>query len=82
MHGSELSMNIGDVVVEVDPKYFRPTEVDILLGDPSKAMEKLCWKPKIAFKELVREMVSADIEEAQKDMLCRKEGFKAFNYHE
>jgi len=80
--GSELSMNIGDVVVEVDPKYFRPTEVDILLGDPSKAMEKLGWKPKIAFRELVREMVSADIEEAQKDMLCRKEGFKAFNYHE
>jgi len=80
--GSELSMNIGDVVVEVDPKYFRPTEVDILLGDPSKAMEKLCWKPKITFRELVREMVSADIEEAQKDMLCRKEGFKAFNYHE
>jgi len=76
MQGSALSVTIGDVVVEVDPRYFRPTEVDILLGDPSKAEEKLGWKPKIAFSELVREMVSADIEEAEKDMLCRKEGFQ------
>ena len=82
MHGTELSISIGDIIVEVDPKYFRPTEVDILLGDASKAKEKLRWEPKIAFRELVREMVSADIEEAEKDMLCRKEGFKAFNYHE
>jgi len=82
MQGSGFSFNTGDVVVEVDPKYFRPTEVDILLGDPSKAKEKLGWTPKIAFSELVREMVSADIEEAEKDMLCRKEGYKAFNYHE
>ncbi len=72
----------GDVIIRVDPRYFRPTEVETLLGDASKAHEKLGWKPKISFKELVREMTCADLEEAQRDALCKTEGFKTFSYHE
>lgn len=72
----------GDVIIRVDSRYFRPTEVETLLGDPSKAHEKLGWKPKISFEELVREMTCADLEEAQRDALCQTEGFKTFNYHE
>ncbi len=75
-------LNIGDSAVEIDPNYFRPTEVDILLGDASKAREKLGWNPKITFGELVRTMVSSDLEEAKRDMYCQKKGFKSFNYHE
>lgn len=76
------SLRIGEVVVEIDPKYFRPTEVDILLGDPSKAKENLGWKPEKTFGELVKEMVTSDMEEAQRDMFCKSKGFKSFNYHE
>jgi GDPmannose 4,6-dehydratase len=72
----------GQVVVEVDPRYFRPTEVDLLLGDPTKAKEKLGWSPKITFKELVRTMVAADINEAERDLLCQNSGFKVKDYHE
>ncbi|MFH0977518.1 MAG: GDP-mannose 4,6-dehydratase [Spirochaetota bacterium] len=71
-----------DVVVEIDKRYFRPTEVDLLLGDPSKAKNQLGWKPRVTFNELIKMMVKADIEEARKDSLCKREGFKAFNYHE
>jgi GDPmannose 4,6-dehydratase len=72
----------GDVIVRVDPRYFRPTEVETLLGDASKAKEELGWSPAIQFKELVAEMVAFDLEEAKRDALCRTEGFKTFNYHE
>lgn len=72
----------GDVIVRVDPRYFRPTEVETLLGDPTKAKEKLGWTPKTTFEELVAEMVRGDFEEAQKDELCRRHGFNTFNYHE
>lgn len=72
----------GDIIVRVDPRYFRPTEVETLLGDPSKARNELGWTPKITFSELVKEMVQADFAEAQKDALCRHEGFKTFNHHE
>lgn len=72
----------GAVVVRVDPRYFRPTEVETLLGDASRAREELGWTPKIPFAELVAEMVAADLEEAKRDALCRKKGFKTFNYHE
>jgi GDPmannose 4,6-dehydratase len=72
----------GEVLVEVDPRYFRPTEVETLLGDPSKAAEKLGWKPKIGFKELVAEMVREDLKEAERDLLCKSGGFKTFSYHE
>jgi GDPmannose 4,6-dehydratase len=76
------ALNIGDAVVEVDPKYFRPTEVDILRGDASKAREKLGWIPKISFDELIRTMVVSDLEEAKRDMYCQRKGFKSFNHHE
>jgi GDPmannose 4,6-dehydratase len=72
----------GDVIVRVDPRYFRPTEVESLLGDPSKAKEELGWEPKITFDELVKEMVQADLEEARRDALVEEHGFKSFNYHE
>lgn len=72
----------GDVIVRVDPRYFRPTEVETLLGDPTKAKERLGWTPRTSFEELVAEMVRGDFEEAQKDELCRRHGFNTFNYHE
>lgn len=78
----DASFKVGDVVIQIDPKYFRPTEVDILLGDPSKAKEKLGWEPKISFGELVKAMVASDLEEAKRDMYCKKKGFKSFNFHE
>lgn len=75
-------LRAGDVIIRVDPRYYRPTEVQTLLGDASKAREKLGWQPKIGFADLVREMVCADLEEAQRDALCKTEGFKIFNYNE
>jgi len=72
----------GKVIVEVDRRYFRPTEVDTLLGDPSKAKKKLGWTPKVSFRELVSEMVREDLKEAEKDQLCTREGYKTFKYHE
>jgi len=72
----------GKVLVEVDPTYFRPTEVESLLGDPSKAKEKLGWEPKISFSDMVAEMVREDIQEAKKDEYCKNGGFKTFHYFE
>jgi len=72
----------GQCIVAVDPRYFRPTEVETLLGDPSKAKEKLGWEPKITLQELVSEMVREDLKDAERDELCKREGFKTFNYHE
>ncbi|MBU0664989.1 MAG: GDP-mannose 4,6-dehydratase [Proteobacteria bacterium] len=72
----------GDVIVRVDPRYFRPTEVETLLGDATKAKEKLGWVPKISFKELVSEMIHHDMEEARRDELCRNEGFRINSYYE
>ena len=69
-------------IVQVDEKYFRPTEVETLLGDPSKAKQKLGWTPKITFDELVSEMVSEDYKSAQRDELIKKHGFQTMNYHE
>ncbi|MBC8441382.1 MAG: GDP-mannose 4,6-dehydratase [Deltaproteobacteria bacterium] len=69
-------------IIAVDPKYFRPTEVETLLGDPSKAKQKLGWEPKITFQELVTEMVQQDLIEAKKDHLCQTHGFNTFNYNE
>ncbi|WP_153133216.1 GDP-mannose 4,6-dehydratase [Dechloromonas hortensis] len=69
-------------IVEVDPRYFRPTEVETLLGDPSKAKEKLGWQPRTAFAELVAEMVREDLNSAKRDELVKHHGFNAFNYHE
>ncbi|WP_019867356.1 GDP-mannose 4,6-dehydratase [Methylovulum miyakonense] len=72
----------GKCLVAVDFRYFRPTEVETLLGDPTKAKEKLGWLPKISLKELVAEMVNADLKSAQRDELCNREGFKTFEYNE
>ena len=66
----------------MDPRYFRPTEVDTLLGDPSKAREKLGWEPETSFEELVHEMVVHDLEQAQRDELCKRAGFQVLDYHE
>jgi GDPmannose 4,6-dehydratase len=72
----------GKCIVQVDPRYFRPTEVETLLGDPTKAHKKLGWAPKITFHELVSEMVREDLKSAQRDELVKKHGFAAFDYHE
>jgi GDPmannose 4,6-dehydratase len=70
----------GQVIVAIDPEYYRPTEVNELLGDASKAREKLGWEPEISFEKMIAEMIEADMEEAQKDYLCLKEGFQTFNH--
>ena len=72
----------GDCIVEVDKRYFRPTEVETLLGDPTKAKEKLGWVPKITLDEMVAEMVEHDISIAQRDALCEREGYKTNRYYE
>jgi GDPmannose 4,6-dehydratase len=72
----------GKVIVRIDPRYFRPTEVETLLGDPSKAKEKLGWEPKISFAQLVQEMVSEDLKIAERDQIVRQKGYKAYNYFE
>ncbi|MGE0315580.1 MAG: GDP-mannose 4,6-dehydratase [Lautropia sp.] len=72
----------GRCIVEVDPRYFRPTEVETLLGDASKAREKLGWTAKTSFEQLVDEMVSEDLKSAQRDDLVKKHGFKAFDHFE
>ena len=78
----ESKIAVGDVIVRVDPRYFRPTEVETLLGDPSKAHEKLGWKPATPFSQLVREMVHSDHQAAKRDALIKLAGFKAFEYNE
>ena len=70
------------LVVAVDPRYFRPTEVETLLGDPGKAKSKLGWSPRISFNELVTEMVREDIKSAERDQLVRHHGHKVMTYHE
>ena len=72
----------GKCIVAVDPRYFRPTEVETLLGDASKANNKLGWTPKISFDELVREMMREDVKSAERDELVKKRGYKACDYHE
>jgi GDPmannose 4,6-dehydratase len=77
-----LEEKTGQVVIAVDPGYYRPTEVNELLGDAGKAREKLGWVPGTSFEEMIAEMIGADMEEAQKDYLCLKEGFQTFNRFE
>jgi GDPmannose 4,6-dehydratase len=75
-----LEEKTGQVIVAVDPEYYRPTEVNELLGDAGKARSKLGWEPDISFEDMIREMIDADMEAAQKDYLCLKEGFQTFNH--
>jgi GDPmannose 4,6-dehydratase len=72
----------GKCVVAVDPRYFRPTEVETLLGDASKAKNKLGWTPKITFDELVAEMVREDLKTAERDELVKKHGYSILSHNE
>ena len=72
----------GKCIVSVDPRYFRPAEVETLLGDPSKAKTKLGWQPKITFDELVKEMVREDLKAAERDELVKRHGYHTNDYHE
>ena len=72
----------GTRIVAVDPRYFRPAEVETLLGDPTKAREKLGWEPKISFDELVSEMVERDLERARRDALIERNGYRAYQFRE
>ncbi|RMH50770.1 MAG: GDP-mannose 4,6-dehydratase [Zetaproteobacteria bacterium] len=72
----------GRCIVAVDPRYFRPTEVDTLLGDPTKAKEKLGWRPKTGFRDLVAEMMREDLKEAERDALVRQHGYRSFDHNE
>ncbi|HOJ78855.1 MAG TPA: GDP-mannose 4,6-dehydratase [Bacillota bacterium] len=72
----------GQVLVEIDPRYFRPTEVDLLLGDPTKAREKLGWQPSVSFPELVKMMVQEDLKMAECDQFCKEKGYRILNFNE
>jgi len=80
--GERAKCRVGDVVVRVDPRYFRPTEVETLLGDPTKAGRQLGWAPSTTLEELVREMAASDYLGAQRDRMVRDAGFQAFDRHE
>jgi GDPmannose 4,6-dehydratase len=77
-----LDSATGKVLVEIDPRYFRPTEVELLLGDPTKAKLKLGWEPRVTFTKLVKMMITSDLEAAQKDLFCKEHGFKVNEYNE
>jgi len=77
-----VDTSTGRTLVEVDPRYFRPTEVETLLGDASKARERLGWVPEIGLHDMVAEMVREDLKIAERDEMCRREGFRTFDYNE
>ena len=80
--GDKARCKVGDTIVRVDRRYFRPTEVETLLGDPAKARQKLGWTPRTTLTELVREMVASDYLSAQSDELVRQAGYPTFDHHE
>lgn len=82
IHEVGIDSLTGRTIVHVDPRYFRPTEVETLLGDPTKAKKKLGWSAEVTFDQLVSEMVTSDLEEAKRDALVAKEGFKVYTHHE
>jgi GDPmannose 4,6-dehydratase len=77
-----MDTETGKVLIEVDPRYFRPTEVDLLLGDASKARERLGWSPRYSLQDLVRDMVAHDLREAKKDTHLKNGGYRVMNFHE
>jgi GDPmannose 4,6-dehydratase len=77
-----IDTKTNNIIIRIDKRYYRPTEVETLLGDSTKAKNKLNWQPKISFQELVKEMMTVDLKEAKKDKLCEEKGFNVFNYHE
>ncbi|EXI64360.1 MAG: GDP-mannose 4,6-dehydratase [Candidatus Accumulibacter adjunctus] len=82
VEGTRAKVKPGDVIVRVDPRYFRPTEVETLLGDPTRAREKLGWTPTTSVQQLVREMVLADYSSARRDAMVKLAGFQTFDHHE
>jgi len=78
----EVGVFLGKEIIKVDPRYFRPTEVETLLGNPKKAKEKLNWTPKITFDQLVKEMILEDLEQAKRDLLISEHGFKTMSFKE
>jgi GDPmannose 4,6-dehydratase len=74
--------NAGKTIIEIDPRYYRPTEVEILLGDASKARDKLGWRPKVTFRQLVRIMIQADLKLSRRELYLREGGYSTFDYHE
>jgi GDPmannose 4,6-dehydratase len=80
--GQQPALVAGDIVVKVDPRYFRPTEVDLLIGDPGKAKEKLGWAPKCSLQELVTDMVQSDLKVMQRERHIKEGGFDTMNYYE
>ncbi len=80
--GNRFPNAAGKYIVAVDTRYFRPAEVEELLGDASKAKQKLGWETKISFDELVQEMVREDLKSAERDELAKRHGFSAYDYHE
>jgi GDPmannose 4,6-dehydratase len=79
---NKYQLKIGHEVLAVDPKYYRPTEVDLLIGDPSKAKQKLGWEPIIQLEELVRDMMESDLKLMQKDQYLNEGGYTTLNYYE
>ena len=82
MNNAEVLLEEGSEVVAVDPNYYRPTEVDMLVGDPTKAQQKLGWKPEYDLQALIKEMVAADIELFRREKLLRDSGFIVKNQYE
>ena len=82
MFKSQIQLTIGKEVIFIDPKYFRTTEVDLLIGDPSKAKKKLGWEPKIQLQELVKEMMDSDLKLMEKEFYLKDGGFETLNYFE
>jgi len=82
VNNAEAKCKVGDTVVRVDPRYFRPTEVETLLGDPTKAKQKLGWTPVTTLQQLVSEMAQSDFTSAKRDSLVKQHGFQAFDHHE
>lgn len=78
----ECHVKAGDVIVRVDPRYFRPTEVETLLGDPAKAKKKLGWEPKTSFEDMVAEMTREDLQLSMRDAVCKVAGFRTFSHNE
>jgi len=79
--GNNPGIKVGQILVKVDPRYYRPTEVESLLGDPSKANAQLNWRPKISFREMCKEMILSDLEIAKRDDLVSRHGFKYNSHH-
>ena len=79
---ADSAVQIGQRIVAIDPRYFRPAEVDTLLGDASKAREELGWRPSISFDQLVVEMMTADLNLARRDVMVNNAGYRSSKHHE